>query len=87
MLVIQAVIPQDPVLFSGSIRSNLDPFKRFNDAEIWESLRRTLLHDCIKSLDDVVAEVIFVSNFTNLITFSTQIYLYLLLSIPSNKYN
>jgi ABC-type multidrug transport system fused ATPase/permease subunit len=53
---VMAVIPQDPVLFSGTIRSNLDPFKRYTDAELWDILRRTLLSDHIQSLDDTVQE-------------------------------
>ena len=53
---VMAIIPQDPVLFSGSVRTNLDPFRKYNDTLIWESLKRTLLVDCIKSLDDTVAE-------------------------------
>eukprot|EP00611_Tribonema_gayanum_P009110 TRINITY_DN1883_c0_g1_i4.p1 TRINITY_DN1883_c0_g1~~TRINITY_DN1883_c0_g1_i4.p1 ORF type:complete len:1412 (-),score=345.61 TRINITY_DN1883_c0_g1_i4:192-4049(-) len=36
-------IPQDPHLFSGTLRFNLDPFKRFSDAEIWEALRSVQL--------------------------------------------
>ena len=51
-----AVIPQDPVLFSGTIRSNLDPFNKFTDTEIWESLERTVLSKSIESLDDEVSE-------------------------------
>lgn len=35
-----AIIPQDPVLFQGTFRSNLDYFKRFDDGTIMESLRR-----------------------------------------------
>ena len=32
------IIPQDPVLFSGSLRFNLDPFLRYNDDEVWRAL-------------------------------------------------
>ncbi len=35
-----AVIPQDPVLFSGTIRSNLDPFHQFQDEELLSVLTR-----------------------------------------------
>jgi ABC-type multidrug transport system fused ATPase/permease subunit len=34
------IIPQDPVLFAGSIRSNLDPFDEYKDDKLWEALRR-----------------------------------------------
>ncbi|KAJ1439399.1 pdr transporter [Ochromonadaceae sp. CCMP2298] len=53
---VMAVIPQDPVLFSGTVRSNLDPFGRFSDEEVWDGLRRTLLAGAIGSLEDTVTE-------------------------------
>ncbi|KAI9739929.1 MAG: hypothetical protein M1818_004985 [Claussenomyces sp. TS43310] len=37
------IIPQDPVLFSGTIRSNLDPFDRFSDHQLREALQRVHL--------------------------------------------
>eukprot|EP01038_Epipyxis_sp_PR26KG_P012636 gene12636-16943_t len=53
---VMAIIPQDPVLFSGTIRSNLDPFKKYTDAQLWDGLRRTSLTNAISTLDDVVNE-------------------------------
>ncbi|KAG2075302.1 ABC protein, partial [Suillus decipiens] len=40
-----SIIPQDPLLFSGTIRSNLDPFSQHNDAELWDALHRSRLLD------------------------------------------
>lgn len=37
------IIPQDPTLFTGTIRSNLDPFEEKTDVEIFEALRRVNL--------------------------------------------
>ncbi|KAG0375275.1 hypothetical protein BGX24_009328 [Mortierella sp. AD032] len=37
------IIPQDAVLFNGTIRSNLDPFQEHADHEVWEALRRVHL--------------------------------------------
>lgn len=36
-----SIIPQDPVLFNGTIRSNLDPFNEHSDDVLWVALRRT----------------------------------------------
>lgn len=35
-----AIIPQDPTLFRGTIRSNLDPFNEHTDLELWDALRK-----------------------------------------------
>ncbi|ODV82409.1 uncharacterized protein CANTADRAFT_19963 [Suhomyces tanzawaensis NRRL Y-17324] len=40
-----SIIPQDPVLFRGSIRKNLDPFNERSDDKLWDALRRTGLID------------------------------------------
>jgi ABC-type transport system involved in cytochrome bd biosynthesis fused ATPase/permease subunit len=39
------VIPQDPLLFSGTLRTNLDPFSRHDDASLWSALRAAGLVD------------------------------------------
>lgn len=39
------IVPQDPTLFTGTIRSNLDPFGLFTDEEIFTSLRQVHLID------------------------------------------
>ncbi|KAH0643644.1 hypothetical protein KY289_034618 [Solanum tuberosum] len=54
------IIPQAPVLFSGTVRFNLDPFNEHNDADLWESLERAHLKDVIRrnslGLDAEVSE-------------------------------
>ncbi|MCO5609705.1 hypothetical protein L7F22_063937 [Adiantum nelumboides] len=42
------IIPQTPVLFSGTVRFNLDPFNEHNDASLWEALDRAHLKDAIR---------------------------------------
>ncbi|XP_015167599.1 ABC transporter C family member 12-like isoform X4 [Solanum tuberosum] len=55
-----SIIPQSPVLFSGTVRFNLDPFNEHNDADLWEALERAHLKDVISrntfGLDAEVSE-------------------------------
>ncbi|XP_068126625.1 ATP-binding cassette sub-family C member 2-like [Hyperolius riggenbachi] len=44
------IIPQDPVLFSGTIRMNLDPLENHADAELWGALDLCHLKDFVQSL-------------------------------------
>ena len=45
-----AIIPQDPTLFAGTVRENLDPFDELEDADLWEALERAHLKDHISAL-------------------------------------
>lgn len=38
-----SIIPQEPVLFSASLRYNLDPFEKYSDADIWKALEQVIL--------------------------------------------
>ncbi|KAJ7040911.1 ABC protein [Mycena alexandri] len=38
-----AIIPQEPILFSGTVRTALDPFSKYDDARLWDALRRSYL--------------------------------------------
>eukprot|EP00178_Gracilaria_changii_P005265 TRINITY_DN1862_c0_g1_i1.p1 TRINITY_DN1862_c0_g1~~TRINITY_DN1862_c0_g1_i1.p1 ORF type:complete len:1372 (+),score=202.17 TRINITY_DN1862_c0_g1_i1:5348-9463(+) len=54
------IIPQDPVVFSGTIRFNLDPFNRHSEAELWDALEKSHMKQFVMEfeggLDAQVAE-------------------------------
>ncbi|KAJ2807434.1 hypothetical protein H4R20_001292, partial [Coemansia guatemalensis] len=47
-----SIIPQDPVLFAGTVRENLDPFGSYSDQDIWRALEQAHLADYIRSKDE-----------------------------------
>lgn len=51
-----AIIPQDPTLFIGTVRSNLDRFNECSDDDIWTALRRVQLFEVIHRLPNRLAE-------------------------------
>ncbi|KAG9509318.1 Multidrug resistance-associated protein 4, partial [Fragariocoptes setiger] len=46
-----SIIPQEPVLFNGPVRRNLDPFDEYTDREIWSALESVQLKRVISLLD------------------------------------
>ncbi|KAI8621801.1 P-loop containing nucleoside triphosphate hydrolase protein [Chytriomyces sp. MP71] len=44
------MVPQDPVLFAGTIRSNLDPFSEYDDASLWSCLKQVRFMESMQSL-------------------------------------
>ncbi|KAG5889074.1 hypothetical protein JTB14_004918 [Gonioctena quinquepunctata] len=51
-----AIIPQDPILFSGTIRSNIDPNGTFSDEEIWKAIEKAHLKNLFSSLQEAITE-------------------------------
>eukprot|EP00697_Spironema_sp_BW2_P016516 gnl/Spiro4/7777_TR4091_c0_g1_i1.p1 gnl/Spiro4/7777_TR4091_c0_g1~~gnl/Spiro4/7777_TR4091_c0_g1_i1.p1 ORF type:complete len:1516 (+),score=565.05 gnl/Spiro4/7777_TR4091_c0_g1_i1:47-4594(+) len=55
-----SIIPQDPMLFVGTLRSNLDPFNEFTDVQLNQAIERCHLHDLVtkagQGLDMVIKE-------------------------------
>ncbi|KAJ7298462.1 hypothetical protein O6H91_Y577300 [Diphasiastrum complanatum] len=47
-----SIIPQEPTLFEGSIRANMDPLKKHTDQEIWEALEKCQLISHVREKED-----------------------------------
>eukprot|EP01071_Lankesteria_metandrocarpae_P003569 Lankesteria_metandrocarpae@DN3045_c0_g1_i1.p1 len=46
------IIPQEPVLFAGTLRHNLDPFEGHTDADLWDALEKSHLKSFVESIPD-----------------------------------
>ena len=46
-----SIIPQDPLLFTGTLRRNLDPFDHHTDKEVWQVLQEVNLRDAVSHLN------------------------------------
>lgn len=51
-----SIIPQVPVLFSNTVRANLDPFNEYKDEDIWSALEEVEMKNNIPNLEYVVHE-------------------------------
>jgi ABC-type multidrug transport system fused ATPase/permease subunit len=55
-----SIIPQDPLLFSGTIRFNLDPHDKYSDMQLWDALQhvnlKTVVENLPLGLDSPIAE-------------------------------
>ncbi|XP_053689234.1 probable multidrug resistance-associated protein lethal(2)03659 [Sabethes cyaneus] len=45
-----SIIPQEPVLFSGTLRYNLDPFDEYPDEKLWRALKEVKLESAVNEL-------------------------------------
>ncbi|KAJ0046711.1 hypothetical protein Pint_03906 [Pistacia integerrima] len=47
-----SIIPQDPTMFEGTVRSNLDPLEEYTDEQIWEALDKCQLGDEVRKKEE-----------------------------------
>ena len=51
-----AIIPQDPVLLTGTLRFQLDPFNTYSDAEVWAALEQVNMHEAVRGFAQGLSE-------------------------------
>ena len=52
------IIPQDPVLFSGTLRTNIDPFYQFSDRDVWKAIELAHLLSFVSQLKEGIHHTI-----------------------------
>nr|XP_023023881.1 multidrug resistance-associated protein 4-like [Leptinotarsa decemlineata] len=68
-----SIIPQDPIMFSGTIRSNVDPLHEYTDEEIWKTLHKVKLDVIVPSLETHVEDTNFSTGQRQLICLARAI--------------
>ena len=53
-----SIIPQDPVLFIGTVRYNLDPFNRYSDSELWGALEKCHIKEAVSRRESMCLYVL-----------------------------
>ncbi|GJP59749.1 hypothetical protein CLOP_g15118 [Closterium sp. NIES-67] len=53
-----AIIPQDPTLFEGTVRSNLDPLARYHSSLLWEVLEKCQLAEAVMDKEDKLDAIV-----------------------------
>ncbi|XP_071243708.1 ATP-binding cassette sub-family C member 4-like isoform X1 [Salvelinus alpinus] len=53
-----SIIPQDPVLFTGTMRKNLDPFSQHTDEDLWNALQEVQLKSVVEELPNKMETVL-----------------------------
>lgn len=49
------IIPQNPVLFSGTVRSNVDPFDEYNDDDVWFALDKCGMKAAVEEMPGMLS--------------------------------
>ncbi|KAM3608366.1 uncharacterized protein V6R79_023940 [Siganus canaliculatus] len=53
-----SIIPQDPVLFTGTVRKNLDPFRQHTDEDLWNALQEVQMKAVVQDLPNKLETVL-----------------------------
>eukprot|EP00002_Diphylleia_rotans_P013847 TRINITY_DN2697_c0_g1_i4.p1 TRINITY_DN2697_c0_g1~~TRINITY_DN2697_c0_g1_i4.p1 ORF type:complete len:1184 (-),score=183.54 TRINITY_DN2697_c0_g1_i4:533-4084(-) len=59
-----SIIPQDPVIFSGTLRRNLDPFANYNEIDVWQALEDVQLKTTVSEKYDWQMDVTYYAGGT-----------------------